>query len=233
MKLGFDLISDLNLTKEDQFSWEGKPTSLYCIVAGNISNDLEVVKSVLTGLSKIYHGVFYISGFLEETLDSKINVREITKICKKMKNVAYLHNNVVIVDGVGIIGINGWYGTVEIQPEDVINDNKLTTLNYEDIIYLRTTIEKLQLHLDVKKIIVVSNCTPLEELFFGEVPNIIDSLISPQLTLISDLEGKISHWVYGGNKKIVDTNLNGINYINNSSFRKEPYWPKRIEIDSN
>ena len=39
MILGFDIISDLNLSIDDTFTWEDKPTSLYCIVAGNVSND--------------------------------------------------------------------------------------------------------------------------------------------------------------------------------------------------
>ena len=50
--IGFDLISDLNLSPEDSFNWEGKATSLYCIIAGNISEDLRTIKQTLSHLSK-------------------------------------------------------------------------------------------------------------------------------------------------------------------------------------
>jgi len=43
MIFGFDVISDLNLSENDNFDWEGKPTSLYCVLAGNISSDLTVL----------------------------------------------------------------------------------------------------------------------------------------------------------------------------------------------
>ena len=43
MNIGFDVISDLNLDAEDHFTWEGKATSLYLIIAGNISNDMRVI----------------------------------------------------------------------------------------------------------------------------------------------------------------------------------------------
>ena len=35
--IGFDVISDLNLKRNDSFNWENKATSLYCILSGNIS----------------------------------------------------------------------------------------------------------------------------------------------------------------------------------------------------
>lgn len=62
MKIGFDVISDLNLGPDEQFSWEGKATSLYCIIAGNISNDLRTIHQILLHLSHFYQGVFYTAG---------------------------------------------------------------------------------------------------------------------------------------------------------------------------
>jgi len=52
MKFGFDLISDLELTDSDVFDWEGKSTSLFCLIAGNISDNLRVVQKTLKILSK-------------------------------------------------------------------------------------------------------------------------------------------------------------------------------------
>ena len=112
MKIGFDVISDLNLDAEDEFNWEGKPTSLYLIVAGNISDNLRVVHQTLLHLSRFYQGVFYISGSLEHDSMHSVKHRheELARLCKTMSNVAYLHKHVVIINGVAILGCNGWYG---------------------------------------------------------------------------------------------------------------------------
>jgi hypothetical protein len=112
MKIGFDVISDLNLTPDESFNWEGKATSLYCIIAGNISNDLRTIRQTLLHLSQFYQGVFYTAGSLEyENVPSMAaRTQEIFKICSTVRNVASLHNHVVIVDGIAIVGTNGWYG---------------------------------------------------------------------------------------------------------------------------
>jgi len=229
MNAGFDLISDLNLTSDDDFDWTGKPTSLYCIVAGNISNDIAVVTTVLSHLSTVYHGVFYIDGALEhDTLThhhKKVN--EISKICRIHKNTVYLHNNVVVVDGVALVGSNGWFGNY--MPKDDIDDIRQEMLYHEDLSYICTTVEKLQLHPDVKKIIMITNSVPAIELFYGELPPKVDD-IGPSIAIIHDTEHKISHWVFGSHKKIVDTTIGNINYINNASHRSGLYWPRRVEV---
>jgi hypothetical protein len=62
MKIGFDLISDLNLSPNDSFNWENKATSLYCIIAGNparVIKKLNKDECVKFKLDVEYHG--YIS----------------------------------------------------------------------------------------------------------------------------------------------------------------------------
>jgi hypothetical protein len=49
--------------------------------------------------------------------------------------------------------------------------------------------------------------------------------------LTRDSEHKVSHWVYGSYNKTVDTTIDSINYINNSYYKRKPYWAKRIEVD--
>ena len=109
-EVGFDYISDLFLSPDESFNWENKATSLYCIVAGNISSDLRTLYQTLAHLGKHYQGVFYIPGILEyETTDSiTIRTEEIISIVSNIKNVCLLHQHVAIVDGIAIVGINGW-----------------------------------------------------------------------------------------------------------------------------
>lgn len=230
MKIGFDVISDLNLSPDDSFNWEGKSTSLYCLIAGNISNDLRTVRQTLLHLSKFYQGVFYTAGSLEYEGVDNIDRRthELQRICRSVKNSAFLHHHVVIVDGIAIAGANGWYGNT--LPSDEDSEKQIEQHRHEDLVYIKSTLEKLQKHLDVKKIIILSNSVPGPALYFGEEPVTVESQLSLDLLLPVDTEKKISHWIYGTYGKVVDTHINGINYINNSSFKKNPYWAKRIEV---
>ena len=230
MKIGFDVISDLNLLPDEQFSWEGKATSLYCIIAGNISNDLRTIHQILLHLSHFYQGVFYTAGSLEYESVDNISLRtdELLKLCKNIRNVAYLHNHVVIIDGIAIVGSNGWLNQSDnypLLPIDAIEHER-----FQDIGYLSNAIEKLQLHLDVKKIAIVSHSAPSYELFFGEEPDSVYSIPPLKLSLIKDSEAKVTHWIYGDYDKTVDIVIDGINYINNSYYNRNPYWAKRIEI---
>lgn len=231
MKIGFDLISDIDLKPGDQFSWEGKATSLYCIIAGNISSDTGIISMVLGTLSKMYQGVFYIGGSLEYAgaINPHKKAIELNRICRKFRNLAFLHHNVIILDGIAILGANGWYGNFEIDISTDLIDQEIYKL--EDIAYLKTSIEKLQKHIDVKKIILVTNAVPAEELYFGETPEEMVNQIPMTTCLTSDLEKKVSHWCFGSHKKTVDTAINNINYFNNPRLKDSPYWAKRIEID--
>jgi hypothetical protein len=227
--IGFDLISDLNLSPEDNFNWEGKATSLYCIIAGNISEDLYTIKQTLSHLSKFYQGIFYTLGSLEyhNTSDVVKRTNEIRKACHSIRNLAIMHHHVVVVDGIAVLGANGWYG-------NTAHDEKTASIievhRNEDILYLKNTIERLQKHLDVKHIVIVSNSVPGIDLYFGEHPETVDIQLNLNIALIADTENKVSHWLYGTYGKVVDTNINDINYINNSSFKRNPYWAKRVEI---
>lgn len=231
MKIGFDLISDLNLYPDEKFNWEGKATSLYCLIAGNISHDLKTIFITLSHLSRFYQGIFYIPGSLEyrDVEDIEIRTSELMRVCQRIKNVAILHQHVVIIDGVAVLGVNGWYGNTE--PTDMITELKIQEKRHEDIHYLKNSIEKLQKHLDVKKIILVTNSVPGENMYFGEIPDYVRPQLPLDLTLFTDTENKVTHWAFGTHLKTVDNVINNINYINNPKSDKDPYWAKRVEID--
>lgn len=231
MEIGFDLISDLYLSPDDSFNWEGKATSLYCIIAGNVSHDLRTIVQTLSHLSKFYQGIFYTLGPLEyKNSESKqIRTAQIIQAIEPIRNVAILHHHVVIIDGIAILGANGWEGTAEDIGTVLINDREEN--KYEDISYLSKSVEKLQRHLDVKKILLVTNAVPKNKLYFGELPEYADEQISLDYCITNDTEFKITHWLFGSYEKSVDTNIDGIHYINNPYYHQRPYWAKRIAIN--
>lgn len=230
MNVGFDIISDLNLTGQDEFNWDSKPTSLFCLIPGNISSDLVIVYKTLMHLRKLYQGVFFIDGSLEngDPNASDIRIKEIARICQNIPNVVYLHNNVAIVDGVALVGINGWEESANIVTDMDIFHVKAN--RYDDIMYLENTIERLQLHVDVKKIVVLSNSVPTKELYFGQQERNLDDFF-PTNVLHNDTEDKVVKWVFGTSDKMVDTVINGVKYVNNPKHNKNPFYPKRVEIE--
>jgi hypothetical protein len=181
-------------------------------------------------LSRFYQGIFYTLGSTEYHQVSDIDARtaEIHKMCQTIKNVAVMHHHVVIVDGIALAGANGWYGNT--VPSDEATEALTEQHRNEDILYLKNTVDRLQKHLDVKKIILVSNSVPSEELYFKEQPESIQNQLNLGMILAYDTESKVSHWVYGTYGKVVDTTIRGINYINNSYYNRSLYWAKRIEV---
>lgn len=125
------------------------------------------------------------------------------------------------------MGVNGWSDAGSM---DSVDQMFRTAARYEDHRYLRSTLERLQRHLDVKKIIVVSNAVPKEDLYFGEEPIVVYDQIPLCDALTLDTEHKVTHWVFGTYDKLVDTEINNIQYLNNPYSRKSPYWAKRLNI---
>lgn len=228
MEIAFDILSDLSLDSNDDFNWENKATSLYCIIAGNISSDNMVIARTLTHLSKFYQGVFYIDGYQEfqETEDISENYEIITSMIDEIPNVVHLRAQIVVLNGIAILGANGWYGI-----PDHLDKIEYDVHRLEDLAYLTKGIEQLQVHNDVKKILVVTSSTPNPDLFFGEYPKNIFDYPPINLALSMDTEKKVSHWIFGSYKKTVDIALDNINYVNNHYTKGQPYWPKRISIN--
>ena len=229
MNLTFDIISDLRLTAEDNFDWTDKVTGLFCLIPGNISNDYSVVQRTLSYLSKLYRGVFYIDGELEHADDyqnKSENVDLLTQICSAIPNVVYLHSSVTVMNGVAVVGVNGWYKSH--KDMGLLESGYISSYMYDDLAYLNNTVKKLQLHMEVKDIIIISNSVPDKKLYYGEDKADFDE-IGPTACVVSDTEKKIKYWAYG-TYEMVNANLSGIQFISNPCNGKNPYYAKSINL---
>ena len=230
LEFSVDLISDLNLERSEQFDWTGKASSLFCVVAGNVSKDLKKVSEVLEHLGTQYRGVFYIDGSLEHTTISNYEnrIEKLTSICKPLQNVIYMHNHVVVLNSIAFVAINGWYTNI---PRQLTAEEYylLDSCRNEDLGYLSNTIKNLQLHRDATKIVVVSSCIPSEHLFYKKYVPSCDG-VEPGLALVMDTDHKVSNWLYGGSEIVNDVTFNKRRYVNNPRFKNQPYWPKRIVV---
>lgn len=261
MPLAIDLISDLHRESWNNFDWTGQATSPYCIVAGDVARDRALVIDQLEHLSECYSAVFYIDGNDEHKDymgDLSRSYRELTALVKGIKNVVYLHSNVLIVDDVAILGTNGWW-TYDFDPTvdmeqglqwimDYHDINREAALEvrqaaWEDAAYLINSVKQLQSHAEVKSIIIVSHTVPSRWLVDHDIDlqgswrfNTMGSSVLDR-ALDEDHQGKVKTWCFGHYHGSIDRMHNNVRYVNNcrgrgdTNFHQAAYYPKRIVID--
>jgi hypothetical protein len=261
MQFNFDLISDLHIETWDSFDWSGQATSPYCIVAGDVARDRDVLRQTLQHLGTCYQGVFYIDGNDEHryTLDNLgDSYRFLDRTLDNIKNVIYLQDNVVIINGVAILATNGWW-SYDMDPALDYDQSQLwyqdrmqilsgtadaiTGLAFNDATYMINSIKKLQTHQDVRAIVLVTHTVPAPWIVNHDI-DLVDTwrfncMGNPHLQLIlnEDTENKIHTWCFGHYHKSVDRVHNGIRYVNNcrgrgnTEWSQPAYYPKRITVD--
>jgi len=262
MTFAFDLISDLHVETWDTFDWTGQATAPYCVVAGDVCRDRTVLVDTLTHLGKCYPGgVFYIDGndehryYLEDLDQSYKNLaREISRI----PNVVYLQDNVIIINGVAILGTNAWW-TYDFDPDldydqsvqyveshaGITNSaaQSITGVAYHDAAYMINSVHKLQTHREVGAIVMVTHTVP-EPWIVSHDLDLTDtwrfngmgnSYISRAIE--EDTENKIKAWCFGHYHKPVNQTNSGIEWIcnprgrGNTDWCQQVYYPRRIEIE--
>jgi predicted phosphodiesterase len=261
MTFAFDLISDLHIETWNSFDWTGQPTAPYCIVAGDVAKGRKELIKTLTHLGECYAAVFYIDGndehrdYMEDLGES---YRELNNRLHQIKNVVYMQDNVVIINGVAILATNGWWAydfdpTVDHQQSmewyrDYIGltdsaVHSVTGVAYHDANYLANSVRKLQTHQEVKSIVVVSHTVPTPWLTEHDIELVgtdrYNLLGNQHLmnALDEDLERKIKVWCFGHYHKTVDRTIRDIRYVNNCRGRgntpwgQTAYYPKRIEVE--
>lgn len=261
MRFAFDLISDLHVDTWGDFSWEGKPTSTVCVVAGDIGPDHDTACRVLQHLGKCYQAVFYIDGNDEhsqnlEDLDG--SYKSLIKRVNRIPNIVYLQDNVVVIEGVAILGTNGWWNfdfDLNIDPDQAAmwfqDRYKISTnavLQYSrmggiDATYMTSSVKRLQTHSDVKKIVMVTHTVPDPALIshdIGLADNVRMNTMGNRYmmqAMASDTENKIHTWCFGHYHGSIDQVRSGIRFVNNcrgragTPYSQHAYQPKRIEID--
>lgn len=248
MTIAFDLISDLHLETWDKpLNLSGQATSPVCVVAGDISRDTVQVKKFLKHLSDCYAAVFYIDGNDEHRYrlnDLGSSYRDLDQAIRRIPRLTYLQDNVVVIDGVAILGTNGWWGfdldesldqdgtkqwmkdTYERQiPEITVDTQSIQDASRTDAAYLIKSVRRLQTHQDVKKIVIVTHTVPEAQLIQHDIDladkyhfNCMGNRLM-HMVHTNDTERKIHTWCFGHYHGSVDRMLNGIRYVNNCRGR--------------
>lgn len=263
MQFAFDLISDLHVeTWTDPFDWINQATSPYCVVSGDVCRDRSLLVKTLTHLGQCYPGgVFYIDGnnehdnYLEDLNDS---YRDLTLRIAQIPNVVYLQNNVIIVNGVALLGTNGWWSydlDPDIDPAQSMNwhrtnkqnstavSGNIAAMASTDANYLISSVSKLQTHKEVSAIVMVTHTVPAAWLIQHDIQLAqsyrFNCTGNPRLqqALSMDTESKIRVWAFGHYHGQIDQQDLGIRWVNNyrgrgdTAWHQHAYFPKRIEIN--
>jgi hypothetical protein len=261
MTFAFDLISDLHVETWDSFDWTYQPTSPYCVVAGDVCRDREVLIRTLTHLGECYRGgVFYIDGNDEHRYsqdDLGQSFQDLEADIQNIPNVVYLHNNVVIINGVAIIATNGWWSydfdpTVDYEQslqwyiDDSGNNASsargIVGIAYHDAAYMANAVKRMQTHPDVRKIVLVTHTLPDPDLIYHDLDLTNTCRFNcmgnshMRVALEEDTEHKIHTWCFGHYHLAEDRVQHGVRYVSNPRGRGNTAWstpvyfPKRIEV---
>lgn len=260
MRISFDLISDLHIETWDSFDWTGQATSPFCILAGDVAKDRQRVLETLEHLGKCYRMVFYIDGNDEHKFymrDVGQSYYDLNKAIEKMSNVVFLQENVIVMNGIAVIGTNGWWG-FDLDPDidadqtkmwweqhqiDDCSSQTVEDLSRTDAAYLIRSVQRLQRHRDVKKILIVTHTVPRKNLIDHDIHldgsyrfNCMGNSLM-ELVNSTDTESKIHTWCFGHYHNPVDRLIDGVRYVNNcrgrgdTEYSNPVYFPKRIELD--
>jgi len=256
----FDLISDLHIESWPEFDWSGKPTSPMCVLAGDAALHQVTLQETLAHLSECYGAVFYIDGNEEHKLNFDNiaeNYRDISDITDNINDVIYMQDHVVITNGVAILATNGWWSwdfDAGIDREqcyqwfrnryhaDIHVPHVINRLAEIDANYLMTSVQRLQTHPDVKKIVIVTHTVPSHHLIAHDISldgqyhvNVMGNSHMMKV-LDADTERKISHWCFGHYHGKIDSVFRGVRFVNNCRGRSDSPWnqaafqPLRIEV---
>ena len=264
MQFSFDLISDLHVdTWDGGFDWTGQPTSTYCVVAGDVAADRKQLRSVLKHLGRCYHAVFYVDGNDEHANtieDLGASYRSLGRDISNIANVVYLQDNVVIINGVALLGTNGWWG-FDLDPEidstqtarwyqekwcgEITSQtiHRLSAQSINDANYMTQSMKRLQRHSDVQHVVLVTHTVPHGVLIKHDLEldgnYRFNCMGNSQMIncLEADILKKTHTWCFGHYHMPVDRVIDGVRFVNNcrgrgdSAWRNWAYQPLRIQID--
>jgi len=256
MKTAFDLISDLYLTDMKTFTWKDKAVSRFCLIAGNITNDRTVLHEFLEYISRYYLAIFFIDGDLEhEHYDGNFveSYNNLSTLIGSVQNVVFLHENIIILDNVTLIGANGWttfdfdgLSSTGLTIEHLVHKNKITEENAHEIFklaindqhYMYNSIDQCQRMHDCKDVLLITNSVPVPDFithnddFLGTTLGACTGNDGITGCLSLDKYGKVNTWIFGRFHEDLDYNINGVRYVSNPGNEIDPdiYFPKRIEI---
>jgi len=253
----FDIISDLHVENwSEQIEWKGLGTSLVAVIAGDVSQNMDLAYQTVVEISKHYRHVIYVDGNHEHRGLGSINARrgDIQTLFSKYRNITYLYRNTVVLDNTAFIGCNGWFSFDFCEPmiskqecfHSFVDEGKDQSVMFEqwemameDADHMASVISTLNADPDVKEMVLVTHTVPNRLLSWFPGERNIHQLGMQGSSFLESLAGKnsknkIKTWVFGHLHHSIDQTIDGIRYVSNPrgipDHGSSPvYYPKFIK----
>lgn len=261
--MNFDLISDLHIDqwpKDQKLSFKGIGTSLTCVVAGDVSQDLHTTRDFLFQLADNYKQVIFVDGNHEHKHDySKIldNCDWLENQLSKRRNITYLWDSTCVFGSTAIIGTNGWWTFDYLEPVvsrmEQINAFcdfegyppstaiKIWDEAVENSEFLCNVVSDFNKTDIIQEIVLITHTVPRRELIkpldhcsMYSLSKLYNSHL--QEVLNADVNKKISTWCFGHfHNTAWDETIDGIRYVSHPRGRPDDslfpiYYPKLITL---
>ena len=232
--MNFDLVSDLHI---DQWSEKynikyphgevkehpvvfSKTSTDYLIVAGDVSDDINLSISYLNYLSKFYKKILFVDGNHEHVFNypKLFNHKEISNLISNDK-IIYLSQKPYIINNTLFIGSCGWWDYNKENKQNIENayeyfDNWLTHLDKDDSIkfidnviekskeefeYLNETLKKYENDNSIENIVLVTHTVPKIEFCTSNNEYKADDFSTQYNSKYDYLFNykKLTHWIFG------------------------------------
>lgn len=260
----FDLISDLHVDVLDpvpRFSdrFPDFQPSQVCVVAGDLVADRGYLVTALESLRAVYDMVIYVDGNSEHRGypgSLAQSYQDLSDTLQKIPGVAYLYDNMVIINDVAFVGTNGWYSfnadsrysyqqATDIVAQRIPNASEacdqMLIQSIVDSRYLENSLARIQRYPDVRRVILVTHTVPWTSLIQDQGLvnsariNLTVNTALPKC-LDQDTENKVCLWCFGHLHESVDQRHLGLRYVCNPRGRPGTAWfdadyrPRRIDL---
>lgn len=209
------------------------------IVAGDVSDNLELSCNYLNDISKYYDKILFVDGN-HEHVNKYPNIYSIENIEQKIKEICndkiiYLPKNTHVINNVAFIGYCGWWDYNSENNTTYFNswlphlsqeENRLfcnNVINNAKIqsALLENKIKELQEDNNIKEIVIVTHCVPLIDFCDSHC---IDTELNENFTKILDKKySKLKYWVFGHTHQHFSKKVNGVYFKSNGRGRPEDF----------
>jgi predicted phosphohydrolase len=261
--LSIDIVSDLHIDQWDNTFKSTYPCGIrsnnpynfndsmsdILIVAGDVSDDLDISLNFINEISSKYKYVLFVDGNHEhvQRYPKLFTDDEIYEKVKKLNNpkLFYLNKDHFRVGDTAVVGVCGWWDYNNAQ-------DKTRNLNYfkkwmpeftkdQNLEFINNVIQKSELEAkilqeainkynknpEIKNIVVVTHTIPIDEYCSRELglkeKYCISTQLNTNLRKIINEKNKISHWIFGHTHDHYECKHNNIHLICNPRGRPEDY----------
>ena len=236
------------------------PLSNILIVAGDISDDIDLSIEILNDVSKFYKRILFVDGNHEHVHNypKLYPVEVINNKFKRNNNkkIVYLPKNEFIINKTAFIGVCGWWNynnmtTIENSqdyfkkwiPHFKEKDNRefvhsVIKQSIEEYEHLKILLEMYENDESIENVIIITHTIPL--LKYCEKngdDNSSTQLNTKMIDLINHGYKKLSHWIFGHTHDHHEFKYNNIHFICNprgrpEDFNRIKYQKKTVEFVS-